>query len=133
MSALNGKLVNRFEVRSVLVLGLILYVATSAILLIYALLGPWLWPTLICLFVMTSATGLLLGNATALGVEAVRDIGAGAGSGTMGALQVLAAGIVSPLVGIGSDPSLSMALCMLMCSIIAITGCVTLTSSSDRA
>ncbi|MBY0790257.1 multidrug effflux MFS transporter [Corynebacterium pseudokroppenstedtii] len=133
MSALNGKLVNRFEVRSVLIFGLILYVATSAILLIDALLGPWLWPTLICLFVMTSATGLLLGNATALGVEAVRDIGAGAGSGAMGALQFLAAGIVSPLVGIGSDPSLSMALCMLVCSIIAIVGCVTLTSSSDRA
>ena len=114
-----------------LVFGLILYVATSAILLIDALLGPWLWPTPICLFVMTSATGLLLGNATNLGVEAVRDIGAG--SGAMGALQFLTAGIVSPLVGLGSDPSLSMAWCMLVCSIIAVTGCDTLTSSSDRA
>ena len=116
-----------------LVFELILYVATSAILLIDALLGPWLWPTLICLFVMTSATGLLLGNAPNLGVEAVRDIGAGAGSGAMGALQFLTAGIVSALVGLGSDPSLSMALCMLVCSIIAVTGCDTLTSSSDRA
>lgn len=116
-----------------LVFGLILYIATSAILLIDALLGPWLWPTLICLFVMTSATELLLGNATNFGVEAIRDIGAGAGSGAMGALQFLTAGIVSPLVGLGSDPSLSMALCMLVCSIIAIVGCVALTRSPNRA
>ncbi|MEJ4112838.1 multidrug effflux MFS transporter [Corynebacterium kroppenstedtii] len=127
MAALNGRLVSRYAVRSVLVCGLVLFVVTSALLVVVAVVGPWLWPTLVCLFVMTAATGLLLGNATALGVEAVRDIGAGAGSGAMGALQFLAAGIVSPLVGLGSNPMLSMSVCMVVCSLIAMLGCLVLT------
>ena len=73
---------------------------------------------------------LIFGNATALGIEDVRDIGVGAGSGFMGFSQFLAASIAAPLVGLGSNPALAMSLSMITCAVIALTAVLTLTKSN---
>lgn len=132
MAAACTKLVNRFDIRTLLLIGLSTMTVASALLVVNGLVGPSLWATLPLLFICAGATGLTLGNATALGVEAVRDIGAGAGSGAMGALQFVVAGVVSPLVGLGSNPALSMATCMIACGAIALLGCLALTRPTPR-
>lgn len=127
VSALNGKLVRRFSMRRLLFVGLATLLVGSALLLVVGWLGPWLWPTLVLLFINAAAMGLVLGNSTTLGVEAVRDIGAGAGSGAFGALQMITAGVVSPLVGLGSSAAVSMSTCQVVCAVIALGGCALLT------
>ncbi len=131
MSLVNGRLVKSFAPKSIILFALTTMLATSLGLCVNALLGPTLWVTWLLLFITVPMMALIFGNATALGIEAVRDIGVGAGSGFMGFSQFLAAAIAAPLVGIGSSPALSMAVSMVVCAVIALTAVLTLTRPAD--
>lgn len=129
-SVVNVHLVSRFAPRRILTVAAVAICLTSIGLLLNGLFGPWLWVTLPLLAVTVFGVGLVLGNATALGTDEVHDV-AGAGSGVMGAAQFLLAGLVSPLVGIGSNPALSMGLVMAVCAGLALLCLWGLTRPAD--
>ena len=130
MSVFNSWLVRRFPPRAIILFALSTMLGTASLLTVNALLGPTLWVTWLLLFLTVPMMALIFGNATALGIEDVRDIGVGAGSGFMGFSQFLAASIAAPLVGLGSNPALAMSLSMITCAVIALTAVLTLTKSN---
>ena len=98
--------------------------ATVALLLIpLALTGPSV--ALVPLLALLPAmSGFIGANATALAVEEIRDIGAGAGSGAMGFTQFVTAAVVAPLAVAASNYALGMALTSLACAVVALGGVV---------
>lgn len=86
------------EPRRKATIGVAVLVAAAAALLAVTLLGSPTWPVLGLLFVAVSSLGLIMGNATALATDHVRDV-AGTGSALLGALQFGLGAAVSPLVG----------------------------------
>lgn len=127
MATVSAKLAGRADPRNLLIGGLVTIAAASVGLLFNGLFGPYLWATLPLLFIAVGSMGLILGNATALGTATVRDIGVGAGAGAMGFAQFLTAGIVAPLVGLGTNSALSMSIGMVTCATIALFGAIILT------
>lgn len=77
----------------------------------------------VAVFVATFGVGLNTSNATALAQELTAGR-AGAGSALLGAGQFVVAGVMSPLVGLGSDRLLAMAVCMVASVAVAIAGTV---------
>lgn len=75
---------------------------------------------LVLVFLAVAHVPFLMANATALGIAVVRER-AGSGSAVMGFTQFAVGGIVSPLVGLGSDRALSMAVGMVVCALFAGT------------
>ncbi len=132
VSILNGKMINRFNPRNGILIGLTVMLMTSIGLIFNALVGITFFITWLLLFITVPMMALIFANATALGIEEVRDIGIGAGSGLMGFAQFLAAATVSPLVGLGANLPLSMAISMLTCALIALFAVLTLTRESLR-
>lgn len=129
MSLLNSRLVKSYSERSIIFFALTTMLVLSILLFIDAILGPNLWVTWALLFVTVPMMSLIFGNATALAMETIRDIGIGAGSGFMGFSQFLAAAIAAPLVGLGANAALSMSISMIVCAIIALTALFTLAKS----
>ena len=72
-------------------------------------------------FVATFGVGLNMSNSTALAQGLAADR-AGAGSAVLGAGQFVVAGVMSPLVGLGSDRLLALGLCMVASVAVAIAG-----------
>lgn len=130
-SVISSRLVRSFSPKAIILSALGTMLVTSVGLLIAALLGPSLWPTWLLLFITVPMMALIFGNATALAIESIRDIGVGAGSGFMGFSQFLAAAIAAPLVGIGSNPTLAMAVSMIACAVIALSAVLTLTRGAN--
>ncbi len=115
-SLLNSRLIRTHEPVRIARSGMAMTVCGSLGLLLNGIAGPRLWPTLGLLAFSVFGVGLVLGNTTALGAAQVPHA-AGAGSAVMGAAQFLVAGIVSPLVGLGADAAVSMAVVMLACAV----------------
>ncbi len=77
----------------------------------------------IAVFIATFGNGLNMSNSTALAQDLAAGR-AGAASALLGAGQFIVAGVVSPLVGLGSDRLFTMALCMVVAMSIAVAGSV---------
>ncbi|MCK7638376.1 multidrug effflux MFS transporter [Corynebacterium pygosceleis] len=109
-SLVNSRLVRRFEPLSVLRAAGCVVLCCGLVLLGDAVLSGGRLPVvLVTLFVALGHMPGIFGNATALGVSAVRSH-AGLGSAVMGFCQFLVAGAVSPLVGLGDDPVVALGL-----------------------
>jgi DHA1 family bicyclomycin/chloramphenicol resistance-like MFS transporter len=106
-------LVGRVRMRTLLRAGLTGQAAGGA-LLVAAGLGDWsLWVVLPALFVVTTSTGLLMPNATALAMAEAGRM-AGTASALVGVVQFGLGALVAPLAGLGSHGDLlPMALVML--------------------
>lgn len=76
-----------------------------------------------CTLVVTLGSSLNFGNTTSIAQGMAADR-AGAASAVLGGVQFLVAGIVSPLVGLGEDSLLTMAVVMAVCSAGAVSGVV---------
>ncbi|QPK84381.1 multidrug effflux MFS transporter [Corynebacterium qintianiae] len=126
-NAANMRLVSSVHPRRALIGALIMDALAGATLVLQALTGPILVLAVPTLALLSLMAGGIMANATALGVEVVRDIGAGAGSGAMGFFQFLVAGSVPPLVALGTNPMLAMATSIVVCAGVALTGLLTLT------
>jgi len=88
-------------------------------------------PLLVLMFLLTTTIGFVFGNATALAMDAVRDV-AGSGSAVLGAFQFTVGAAVSPLVGLGAEASpVPMAISVLAVIVIASTAVFTLTRGQD--
>lgn len=122
-SIVNTRLIGRFHARQMLSFGvLLLLVAGAALTLEVTLGGTNRAVVLPLLFLVTTAIGFIMGNATALGQSEVPEA-AGTGSAVMGAGQFGLAALVSPLVG---GAATGMATSILVCAVIAVLALFTL-------
>lgn len=117
--AVSAKLVGRYSPAQLIRVGLAVNLAAIIALVALALSPlPPIWLTLPIL-VAVASLGLIVGNATALALDAVPGRG-GSASAWLGCLQFVLAGIVSSIVGIGGEyTAVPLALTMLAGSIIA--------------
>ena len=119
--------VSRIHPRTALRTALLIDALAGALLFIQALSGPVLAFAVPTLATLSLMAGFIMANATALGVDTVRDIGAGAGNGAMGFFQFVIAGSVPPLVALGSNPMAAMGTSIIACAGIALVALLTLT------
>lgn len=123
-SIVNTTLIGRFHARQLLKFGVLMLLTAGALLVLEVTVGgAHLWAVLSLLFLVTTAMGFVMGNATALGQSEVPQA-AGTGSALMGAGQFGLAALVSPLVG-GS--ATGMATSILVCAGVAVAALLTLT------
>nr|WP_234947840.1 MFS transporter [Corynebacterium sp. CNCTC7651] len=125
-NALNMRLVRRVPPRKVLI-GALLIDASITTLLIFLSLGTLGWWFIPVLATLPMMSGFISANATALAVEEVRDIGAGAGSGAIGFVQFLVAATVAPLAGLGTNHALAMAVSSFACAALGLAAVLLLT------
>lgn len=131
-SMISIRLAGRVEVRRTLGIALIALTAAALGLVVAALAGVPAIPTLVLLFCVTTSMGFILGNASAVAMQAVPRI-SGTGSALMGALQFGVGAAVSPLVGLaGESDARPMAFTMLVCAALALAA-FTLIGRRDRA
>lgn len=118
--AVGAKLVGRISPATITWSGLFMNLVAILALVVVAFSGaPAFWLTIPLLFAVASL-GLIVGNTTALALEAVPGR-SGSASAWLGCLQFLLAGIVSALVGLGGEETaVPLALTMLGASIIAL-------------
>ncbi|GAA1979454.1 multidrug effflux MFS transporter [Catenulispora subtropica] len=103
---LGGRLVGRLSPARLLGAGLAMSLGGSTILLAAtALLGGDLPGTLLGLFLMVSAIGLIMPQVTALALSGYAPAVAGAASAMIGTGQFLFGALFAPLVGLGSKTS----------------------------
>ncbi|MBC8091907.1 MAG: multidrug effflux MFS transporter [Pseudonocardia sp.] len=117
VTVLSARLVRTVAPRRLLMIGVASLIVMSTALLVVVLLGAPTAPVLLLLFLAVSSLGLIMGNATALASDEVRDL-AGTGSALLGALQFGLGAVVSPLVGASAT---TMAAVMLIASVLAAT------------
>ncbi|HKP07798.1 MAG TPA: multidrug effflux MFS transporter [Microbacterium sp.] len=125
VSALSARLTRRFSLRSLLSTGIAVLVVSSAAVLVCAIVSAPSWTLIVSILVAVASLGLILGNATALALDAAPRA-AGTGSAVLGALQFGVGAIVSPLVGAGGEhTAVPLGVVMLACAVIAAVGLVT--------
>ncbi|MGP6174685.1 multidrug effflux MFS transporter [Corynebacterium sp. A21] len=118
---INSKLIDRFDTHAILRTAqlLLVFFAVAFLIATQFTLSPWvLFPLL---FFAVSMLALIMGNSTALGTGVVRER-AGSGAAVMGFLQFGLAALVSPLMGLGSNPALTMATGMVVCALVSFAG-----------
>ncbi|WP_165313080.1 multidrug effflux MFS transporter [Rothia halotolerans] len=113
-------LVRRVHPRRLATVGQLISLAGAIGIVLLALAGPSLVPTLIMLFLCVAAQGLIFGNITSMAVTEGRDV-AGSASALLGSLQFGTGSLVSPLVGLGGETAvLPMAVTMLVCATLSV-------------
>lgn len=125
-SNVNRVAVRRAGPRRMLVAGLAIGLTGGVVALAAALTGAGLPLLLPGLFLVVSAVGLLMPNATALGMERHGDR-AGSASALLGTLQFLAAAVVPPLLSSGGATDVVMAAGAIGSYVAAIVALLALT------
>jgi MFS transporter, DHA1 family, multidrug resistance protein len=129
LGLLNARLVRRFPVRRLLVLGLAGSSAAAAVLVLVVTAGAslGLLAVLPPLFLVVATRGLVSSNATVLGVER-GSRAAGSASAVLGACMFGGGVLVTPLVGLGPEGSpVPMALVVAGGAVAALLATVLLT------
>ena len=129
-NTMNMRMLKRYNPRTLLIGALLIDAIAALILLTFAFTTPSLW-VLPFLAVLSFMGGFVMANASALAIEEVRDIGAGAGSGALGFFQFLVAGAVPPLVALGTNHMSSMGLGTLICAGLALAAVLLLTTTHE--
>jgi DHA1 family bicyclomycin/chloramphenicol resistance-like MFS transporter len=134
LGLLNARLVRRFEVRRLLVSGLIGSTVAGAVLVLAVTAGgSGVLAVLPPLFVVVATRGLVSSNATVLGVER-GSRAAGSASAVLGACMFGGGVLVTPLVGLGPEGSpVPMALVVAGGALAALLSTVLLTRSRAAA
>jgi len=101
LGLLNARLVRRFPVRRLLVVGLAASTVAAAVLLVAVLTGSSLVAVLAPLFVVVATRGLVSSNATVLGVQQAPAVGSA--SAILGALMFAGGVLVTPLMALGGE------------------------------
>lgn len=125
-NAANMRVVAFVHPRRALLVALLVYALAGAFLLLQALTSPTLAVAVPTMAVLSLMSGFVMANATALAVEVVRDIGTGAGS-AMGFFQFVVAGAVPPLVALGANHMVAMALSIGGCATVGLVFLLLLT------
>lgn len=101
LGLLNARLVTRFPVRGLLLVGLVVSTVAAAVLVGVVLAGLSLVAVLVPLFLVVATRGLISSNATVLGVA--RAATAGSASAVLGALMFAGGIAVTPLLALGGE------------------------------
>ena len=101
LGLLNARLVERFAVRRILVVGLVGSTGAAAFLVAAVLGGMGLVAVLVPLLVVVSSRGLVSANATVLGIA--RTAAAGSASAVLGACMFAGGVLVTPLLAAGGE------------------------------
>jgi DHA1 family bicyclomycin/chloramphenicol resistance-like MFS transporter len=101
LGLVNARLVRRYPVRGLLVVGLVGSTVAAVVLLGAVLAGLGLVAVLIPLFLVVATRGLVSSNATVLGVQ--RASVAGSASAVLGALMFAGGIAVTPLMALGGE------------------------------
>lgn len=120
-TALNRRLIDSVATSTLVTVALIIMAVASLILAVVAATGLNPWVFLPVLFFTVAQVTIVMGNATALGALQVRHR-AGSGSAIMGFFQFALAGLISPLMSVGPQPAVTMALGIMVCALIALAG-----------
>lgn len=115
---LNRRLLNSVHPHRIMARAMVGFISLNVVLLVQVVLIRSTPLFLVLLFLSIAHMPLIMANATALGTAVVRER-AGSGSAVMGFLQFSMGGLISPVVGLGSDRALSMAVAMVVCSVCA--------------
>jgi MFS transporter, DHA1 family, multidrug resistance protein len=103
LGLLNARLVRRWPVRSLLVVGLVASTVAAVILIVVVAGAGSVLAVLVPLFLVVASRGLVSANATVLGVK--RAPAAGAASAVLGACMFGGGILVSPLMALGGEGS----------------------------
>ena len=103
LGLLNARLVKRYPVRRILVVGLVSSTVAAALLLVAVFAGAGLVAVLVPLFLVVASRGLISANATVLGIG--RSTAAGSASAVLGALMFAGGVLVTPLLAAGGEGS----------------------------
>ncbi|MDY5785338.1 multidrug effflux MFS transporter [Corynebacterium sp.] len=128
----NMRLVGRFDQRALLRFALLADLAAGVVLLVLSQFTPPLFAVVPFLAVLSLMAGMMMPNATALAVEAVRDIGAGAGNGAMGCFQFIVAGIAAALVAVGANHLLTLGISVVGWAAVALLALAVLAPRTPR-
>lgn len=101
LGLVNARLVRRFPVRGLLLVGLVASTVAAALLVGAVLAGLPLVAVLAPLFVVVASRGLVSSNATVLGVQQASV--AGSASAILGALMFTGGIVVTPLMALGGE------------------------------
>jgi len=101
LGLLNARLVRRFPVRQLLLIGLVASTMAAVILVVLVAAGFGVLAVLPPLFLVVASRGLVSANATVLGVK--RASAAGAASAVLGACMFGGGILVSPLIALGGE------------------------------
>jgi MFS transporter, DHA1 family, multidrug resistance protein len=121
LSQLSGRIVHRVGSRVLLRIGTFVIAVGGLGLLAATLSDAGLPAVLPSLFCLVSGMGLIFPNASSLALSRHGEA-AGSASALIGLGQFLAGAVAAPLVGLGSDPTLSMAvvLAVVTCGAVAV-------------
>ena len=122
-SLINGRLIGRVPTERLLLGALVIQLVATSLLLGVVAWAPGKWAIMVLLFVAIANISIVMGNTTALGTGLVRER-AGSASALMGAAQFGIAGLVSPLMGLGPDAGVTMAIGMVVCFAVALAAAV---------
>jgi DHA1 family bicyclomycin/chloramphenicol resistance-like MFS transporter len=127
LGLVNARLVDRFDVRRLLVVGLLASSVAAVVLVLVVGGSAGVLAVLLPLFVVVATRGLVSSNATVLGVERATG-SAGSASAVLGACMFGGGVLVTPLVGLGPEGSpLPMALVVAGGAVAALAATVGLT------
>lgn len=101
LGLLNARLVRRYAVRRILVVGLAASTVAAGLLVAAVLAGWGLVAVLAPLFVVVASRGLVSANATVLGIG--RATAAGSASAVLGACMFAGGVLVTPLLALGGE------------------------------
>ena len=128
---LNARLVRRYPVRRILVVGLAASTVAGGLLIAAVLGGGGLVAVLAPLFVVVASRGLVSANATVLGIE--RTAAAGSASAVLGACMFAGGVLVTPLLALGGEgTALPMAVVVGGGAVAALLATVLLTARTAR-
>jgi len=122
-SLINGRLIGRVPTERLLLGALVIQLVATSLLLGVVAWAPGKWAIMVLLFVAIANISIVMGNTTALGTGLVRER-AGSASALMGAAQFGIAGLVSPLMGLGPDAGVTMAIGMVVCFAVALAAAI---------
>lgn len=119
-------LLSKFSPRGLVIAGLVIAMAGGIGLVVTVLAGlglAWILPPL---FLVVSSVGIVMPNATALGLADQAD-NAGAASALIGVTQFLIGGVTAPLAGSGGSSALPMAILMTGLTVLSVLAFAVLT------
>jgi DHA1 family bicyclomycin/chloramphenicol resistance-like MFS transporter len=129
LSQLNGRLLDRFTPRSLLITTLAVQTAAGVGVLVAALLGN-LIGLLAGLFVVVSAVGMLTPNSTALALDR-HGSRAGTAAALLGGIQSVISAAAAPLIGLfAAGHGVPMGVAILTAAALAVLSMLTLARSS---
>ncbi|MDT7553032.1 MAG: transporter, family, multidrug resistance protein [Pseudonocardiales bacterium] len=130
LGLVNARLVRRYPVRGLLVVGLVGSTVAAVVLLGAVLAGLGLVAVLLPLFVVVATRGLVSSNATVLGVQ--RASVAGSASAVLGALMFAGGIAVTPLMALGGEgTALPMVAVVAGGAVVALLATALLTRRAD--